>query len=78
LLDVAGSRPWSACRRVLTAKARLVLIGAPKGSRLLGPLGHIGKVGRASLPAGQKVVFFISKSSSEDLTAHGSCWRRER
>jgi NADPH:quinone reductase-like Zn-dependent oxidoreductase len=69
LLDVAGSRPWSACRRVLTPKARLVLVGAPKGSRLLGPLGHIGKVGLASLPASQKVVFFISKSSSEDLTA---------
>jgi NADPH:quinone reductase-like Zn-dependent oxidoreductase len=69
LLDVAGSRPWSACRRVLTPKARLVLVGAPKGSRLLGPLGHIGEVGLASLPASQKVVFFISKSSSEDLTA---------
>lgn len=68
LLDVAGSRPWSACRRVLAPRARLVLVGAPKGSRLLGPLGHIGKVGLASLPASQKVAFFVSKSSREDLT----------
>ena len=68
LLDVAGSRPWSACRRVLTPEARLVLVGAPKGSRLLGPLGHIAKVRLASLRASQKVVFFISKSSREDLT----------
>ena len=45
LLDVAGSRPWSACRRVLTPKARMVLVGAPKGSRLLGPLDHIARVG---------------------------------
>jgi NADPH:quinone reductase-like Zn-dependent oxidoreductase len=48
--------------------AALVLVGAPKGSRLLGPLRHIAGVRLASLPAGQKVVFFISRSSAEDLT----------
>jgi NADPH:quinone reductase-like Zn-dependent oxidoreductase len=69
LLDVAGSRPWSACRRVLEPKATLVLVGAPKGTRLLGPLGHMAGLRLASLPAGQKVVFFISRSTSEDLTA---------
>jgi NADPH:quinone reductase-like Zn-dependent oxidoreductase len=69
LLDVAGSRPWSACRRVLEPDGRLVLVGAPKGSRLLGPLGHIARVRLASLGAGQKVVFFISKSSGDDLAA---------
>jgi NADPH:quinone reductase-like Zn-dependent oxidoreductase len=67
LLDVAGSRPWPACRRVLTPRGRLVLVGAPKGSRLLGPLGHIAGVRLASLRGGQKVVFFISKGSGEDL-----------
>jgi NADPH:quinone reductase-like Zn-dependent oxidoreductase len=56
LLDVAGSRSWSECRRVLTPQATLVMVGAPKGSRLLGPLGHIGKVRLASLRASQKVV----------------------
>ena len=69
LLDVAGSRPWSACQRVLEPKATLVLVGAPKGSRLLGPLGHIAKVSLASLRASQKAVFFISRSTREDLTA---------
>src|SRR5215211_2258590 len=69
LLDVAGSRPWSACQRVLEPRATLVLVGAPRGSRLLGPLGHIAKVSLASLRAGQKVVFFISESTREDLTA---------
>jgi NADPH:quinone reductase-like Zn-dependent oxidoreductase len=67
LLDVAGSRPWSACRRVLAPRATLVLVGAPKGGRLLGPLGHIGKVRLASLWASQKVVFFISKPLLQDL-----------
>jgi len=69
LLDVAGSRPWSACRRVLEPRGRLVLVGAPKGSRLLGPLSHIARIRLASLRGGQKAVFFISKASSQDLAA---------
>jgi NADPH:quinone reductase-like Zn-dependent oxidoreductase len=68
LLDVAGSRPWSACRRVLEPRGRLVLVGAPKGSRLLGPLRHIARVRLASLRGGQTAVFFISRSTAEDLT----------
>jgi NADPH:quinone reductase-like Zn-dependent oxidoreductase len=67
LLDVAGSRSWSACRRVLTPRATLVLVGALKGNRLLGPLGHIVKVRLASLRASQRVIFFISKANDQDL-----------
>ena len=67
LLDVAGSRSWADCRRVLGPRATLVMVGAPKGNRLLGPLGHIVQVRLASLPASQKVVFFISKARHEDL-----------
>ena len=67
LLDIAGSRSWADCRRVLGPRATLVMVGAPKGNRLLGPLGHIVQVRLASLPASQKVVFFISKARHEDL-----------
>jgi NADPH:quinone reductase-like Zn-dependent oxidoreductase len=67
LVDVAGSRSWSACRRVLGPKATLVMVGAPKGNRLLGPLGHIVKVRVASLRASQRVTFFISKANNRDL-----------
>jgi NADPH:quinone reductase-like Zn-dependent oxidoreductase len=67
LLDVAGSRSWPECRRVLTPQATFVLVGAPKGSRLLGPLGHILQIRLASLRASQKVTFFISKAKTEDL-----------
>jgi NADPH:quinone reductase-like Zn-dependent oxidoreductase len=67
LLHVAGSRPWTDCARVLHPRATLVLVGAPKGSRLLGPLGHIGRVRLASLRASQRVVFFISKVDHQDL-----------
>jgi NADPH:quinone reductase-like Zn-dependent oxidoreductase len=67
LLDVAGSRSWSACRQVLNRQATLVLVGAPKGTRLLGPLGHIVKVRLVSLRASQRVVFFICKVHHQDL-----------
>jgi NADPH:quinone reductase-like Zn-dependent oxidoreductase len=52
---------------VLTPEGTLVLVGAPKGSALLGPLGHILKVRLASLRASQKVRFFISKLNRQDL-----------
>ena len=40
LLDIAGSRPVFACRRVLTPGGTLVLIGGPAG-RWLQPAGHM-------------------------------------
>jgi NADPH:quinone reductase-like Zn-dependent oxidoreductase len=40
LLDVAGSRPVSACRRVLAPRGTLVLIGGPAG-RWVQPAGHV-------------------------------------
>ena len=67
MLDVAGSRPWSACRRVLNPQATLVIVGAPKGNRLLGPLSRIVKVRLAALPSSQKAVFFIAKFNKPDL-----------
>jgi NADPH:quinone reductase-like Zn-dependent oxidoreductase len=67
LLDVAGSRSWPECRRVLNHKATLVLVGGPKTNRWLGPLGHIASVRLASLRASQKVVFFVAKFNREDF-----------
>lgn len=40
LLDIAGSRPGSTCRRVLTPKGIYVAVGGP-GSRWLQPVGHV-------------------------------------
>ncbi|SNT63766.1 NADPH:quinone reductase [Streptosporangium subroseum] len=40
LLDAAGSRSVSACRRVLTPKGTYVVVGGP-GSRWLQPVGHV-------------------------------------
>ncbi len=67
LLDIAGSRSWSDCKRVLNPKATLVIVGAPKGNGPLGPLGHIAKVRLASVPSSQRAVFFVAKFNMPDL-----------
>ena len=67
LLDVAGSRSWSECKRVLTPQATLVIVGGPKSNRLLGPLGHLVKVRLAAVWSSRKVVFFIAKFNKADM-----------
>jgi NADPH:quinone reductase-like Zn-dependent oxidoreductase len=67
MLDIAGGRSWSECRRVLTPEATLVVVGAQKGTRLLGPLGHIAKMRLASLGSSRKVAFFIAKLTRADM-----------
>jgi NADPH:quinone reductase-like Zn-dependent oxidoreductase len=67
LLDVAGSRSWPECRRVLGPDATLVLVGGPKTNPWTGPLGHIAGVRLASLRASQKVVFFVATFTREDF-----------
>jgi len=69
MFDVAGSRSWSECRRVLNPQATLVIVGAPKGNRLMGPLSHIVKVRLAALRGSQKAVFFIAKFNKADMLA---------
>ena len=66
-IDIAGSRPWRECKRVLTPHAHFVIVGAPKGGRLLGPLERIIRLQIASLGASQKRVFFIAKFKREDF-----------
>jgi len=66
LFDIAGSKSWRQCTRVLKPKARLVIVGGKSG-RLLGPLGHIAKTWLASKPGGREAVFFIAKPGGPDL-----------
>jgi NADPH:quinone reductase-like Zn-dependent oxidoreductase len=67
LFDNAGSRSWSACRRVLEQHATVVLVGGPKANRLIGPLGHVVKVKLAALPGRRKAVFFIANLNQPDM-----------
>ena len=66
IVDVAGSKSWSQCRRVLNPHATLVMVGGPKGS-LLGPLGHIAKVKLAAWRGSQKAVFFVANFNGPDM-----------
>jgi NADPH:quinone reductase-like Zn-dependent oxidoreductase len=39
MLDIAGNRSWSECKRILKPQATLVIVGGPKTNRLVGPMG---------------------------------------
>jgi NADPH:quinone reductase-like Zn-dependent oxidoreductase len=67
LFDVAGCRSWRECKRVLAPQATLIMAGAPKGNRVIGPLSHLAAVRLASLRSSRKVVFFIAKFNRPDL-----------
>ncbi|HMJ00395.1 MAG TPA: NAD(P)-dependent alcohol dehydrogenase [Gaiellaceae bacterium] len=69
ILDVSGTRSWGRYSRVLSPQARLVLVGAPKTNRFLGPLGHIARVRLAAWRGGQKAVFFVANFNRPDLDA---------
>ena len=66
-LDIAGSRPFRECKRVLDPNSTFVIIGAPKGNNVIGPLGHIIRVRLAALGASQKMIFFTAKFQREDF-----------
>ena len=72
MLDIAGSKSWSEARRVLTPQAVLVIIGASKGSALMGPLSHIIKVRLAASVSRQKAIFFIAKLNKAELLYLGA------
>lgn len=66
LFDVAGSKSWFACRRVLLPNARVVLVGGPR-TPLIGPLSHVLGMRIGSLGSGQSVMFFIANFNREDM-----------
>lgn len=67
VLDVAGSRSWREYKRVLKPDSNFVIVGAPKGNPIIGPLAHIIPLRLASLRASQHVVFFVAKFKCEDF-----------
>ncbi len=67
MLDIAGSRSFLACRRVLTPEATFVLVGGKMTYRGLGPLPHIAGTILKSKRRSQAVTFFMAKINTEDL-----------
>ena len=68
MLDIAGSRSFLDCRKVLTPEAIVVLIGGRMTYRGLGPLPHLGGAILKSRFRSQTVTFFVAKVTTEDLT----------
>lgn len=75
LFDVAGSRPWRECRRVVARDGIVVLVGGPKGA-VIGPLAHIaaGKLG--ALLSSQSAAFFAANLNRRDLGELGDLIER--
>lgn len=67
IFDVAGSRNWGEYKRVMKPDSIFILVGAPKGNQVLGPLARIIKLKLASLGSSQKVSFFIAQFNRPDL-----------
>ena len=68
MLDIAGSRSWSDCKRVLAEKANLVVVGGPKGNRWIGPLSQALKLRLGAVGNSRRVVApFLAKINKADL-----------
>jgi NADPH:quinone reductase-like Zn-dependent oxidoreductase len=67
LLDIAGSKSWSACKRVLEPNGILVMVGAEPRSRLLGPLGHTLWLRLRAMLSRRRATFFIAKFNRPDM-----------
>ena len=68
-VNVNGNTPWSAWKRVFAPGARFVLVGASRGTRLLGPLSYVIRLKLGSLRGGPKVAFFIAQVGKADMEA---------
>ena len=71
MLDIAGSRSFSECRRVLTPEAKVMLVGGRMTYRGFGPLPHIAAMHLASKGRSQRVKSYVAKITKEDLVYLG-------
>jgi NADPH:quinone reductase-like Zn-dependent oxidoreductase len=69
LLDIAGSKSWSECRRVLAPRATFVAVGGSVHTVWGGvqTLKHLAGVRLASIGSSRRAVLFITKVNSPDL-----------
>lgn len=71
VIDIAGSRSLAKLRRVLTAQATVVVVGAKMKYSLLGPLKHMIGTLVESVGRSQKVKVFIANIETPDLAYMG-------
>jgi NADPH:quinone reductase-like Zn-dependent oxidoreductase len=66
VFDIGGTGPLRHCRRVLTRRGTLVVVGAPAG-RWLAPATRFGRAALLSPFVPQRLVPFVSKDDAADL-----------
>ncbi len=66
IVDIAGTRPLLACRRVLTPRGTLVVVGGP-GGRLIAPGDRALKAAVLSPFVSQRLLPFLSQIVKDDL-----------
>jgi NADPH:quinone reductase-like Zn-dependent oxidoreductase len=69
VFDIAGSRPLSACRRVMTPKGIFLPVGVRPGGLVLGPIPHLLRLLLSKPFVSQRVIFWVARSNPEDLAA---------
>jgi NADPH:quinone reductase-like Zn-dependent oxidoreductase len=67
LIDVAGNHSWRANRRVLDPVGKCVLVGMPKGNRLIGPLGRLARFMIGRQFSKDRQLFFVCKPNRPNL-----------
>jgi NADPH:quinone reductase-like Zn-dependent oxidoreductase len=67
LIDVAGNRSWHANQRVLAPDGKRVLVGMPKGNRLVGPLARLARFMLVRQFSKQRQSFFVCKPNRPNL-----------
>ncbi len=70
ILDNVGNRKLNACRDLLVADGRYVMVSGPK-RKLLGPMGRMLAAQFIFLRRSQKFVWFVAHVSREDLELLG-------
>jgi NADPH:quinone reductase-like Zn-dependent oxidoreductase len=67
ILQLAGTRSPSDCRRALTSRGTLLLSSGESRGRWIGPVGRMIKAAALSPFVGQKLGSFLAKSDQKDL-----------
>lgn len=67
LVDVAGNHSWHANQRVLAPDGKRVLVGMPKGNRLIGPLGRLARFMITRQFSKDRQSFFVCKPNRPNL-----------
>jgi len=71
LFDAVGNHSLSACRRVLNPRGILIMVGAPSDAPLMNILARLMAAFVLSWFVSQRLVIFLARSNTEDLTIVG-------